>query len=275
MSMPPASRTGRVILVTGSSSGIGRACCDRLAAAGDNRVYGASRTPVSAASWTHLVMDVTSEASVAQGVSRIVQQDGRIDAVIHCAGNSYAGPVEDTRIEEAQKQFDTNYFGAVRIMRAVLPPMRRQGHGHIIVVGSIGGLIGLPFLAHYSASKFALDGLVEALRAEVEDFGIQATVLHPGDFNTALGANRVASVDTREGTPYFQRFRKFVAFYDAAEHQGGAPDNVARKIEALLARRRLPVRSIVGSPLEIAGVWAKALLPSRGFEFIFRKAHSP
>ena len=266
---------GRVILVTGSSSGLGKACCDRLARNGTNRVYGGSRTLKAGEGWAHVAMDVTDDASVAAAVAAIVDKEGRLDSVVHCAGNSLAGPVEDTRIDEAKHQFDTNFFGAVRVVRAVLPVMRRQGRGQIIMIGSVGGLIGLPFLAHYSASKFALDGLVEALRTEVEPLGIQATVVHPGDFNTALGANRMHCADTKPGTAYYERFRKIVAFYDAAEHNGGSPDLVARKVERLLAKRRLPVRVVVGSPLEIAGVWAKSLLPGRSFEFVFRKAHSP
>lgn len=269
--MPP----GRVVLVTGSSSGLGKACCDRLARDQANRVYGASRTPTAGEGWTHVAMDVTDDASVAAAVATVVEKEGRLDGIVHCAGNSLAGPIEDTRIDEVKHQFDTNYFGAVRLVRAALPVMRKQGRGHIIMIGSIGGLIGLPFLAHYSASKFALDGLVEALRTEVEPLGIQATVVHPGDFNTALGSNRMHCADTKPGTAYYERFRKIVAFYDAAEHNGGSPDQVARKVELLLSKRQLPVRVVVGSTLEIAGVWAKSLLPGRSFEFIFRKAHSP
>lgn len=269
------TRQRRVVLVTGSSSGIGKACCDRLARGGVNRVYGASRRTAAGKDWTHVPMDVTDDATVAAAVAAIVEKEGRIDSVVHCAGNSLAGPIEDTHIEEAKHQFDTNYFGAVRLVRAVLPGMRRQGSGQIIMIGSIGGLIGLPFLAHYSASKFALDGLVEALRTEVEPIGIQATVVHPGDFNTALGSSRMHCAETKPGTAYYERFRKIVAFYDAAEHNGGSPDHVARKVEQLLAKRQLPARVVVGSPLEVAGVWAKALLPSRSFEFIFRKAHGP
>lgn len=275
MTASHVSPPGRVILVTGSSSGLGKACCDRLAQASGNRVYGASRTFTATQPWKHIPMDVTDDASVAAGVAEVIRQDGRIDAVVHCAGSSLAGPIEDTRIDEAQRQFDTNYFGAVRIIRTVLPGMRQRGQGQIIMVGSIGGMIGLPFLAHYSATKFALDGLVEALRTEVEPLGVQATIVHPGDFHTSLGANRLHCTDTKSGTTYFERFTRSVAFYDAAEKAGGSADDVARKVESLLDRRRLPARLVVGSPLEIAGVWAKALMPSRCFEYIFRKAYSP
>lgn len=270
-----SGQTHRVILVTGSSSGIGKACCERLAKNPRNRVYGASRSGASGHAWTFLRMDVTDEASVAAVVSDILAREGRIDAIVHSAGNSLTGPIEDTSIAEAQRQFDTNYFGTVRMLRAILPVMRRQNGGQIYLIGSIGGLIGLPYLGHYSASKFALDGLVEALRGEIEPFGIEATIIHPGDLNTSFGGNRIRASGTDESSPHFARFNRYAAFYDEVEHKGGPPDLVARKVERLLARRRLPVRVLVGSALEVAAVWGKALMHARSFEFIFRKAHSP
>jgi NAD(P)-dependent dehydrogenase (short-subunit alcohol dehydrogenase family) len=269
------SPRNQVVLVTGSSSGIGKACCERLAGWAGAKVYGASRKGTASDRWTYLRMNVTDDASVADGVAEVVRREGRLDAIVHCAGSSLAGPIEDTTIDEAQAQLDINFFGAVRMLRAALPVMRQQSSGKIVLIGSIGGLIGLPFLAHYSASKFALDGLVEALRAEILPFGVQACVVHPGDFNTELGTNRISCAGTQASSPYFERFQKAVAFYLAAERNGGEPDVVARRVESLLARRRLPARAVVGNPLEVAGVWAKALLPSRGFEYVFRKAHSP
>jgi NAD(P)-dependent dehydrogenase (short-subunit alcohol dehydrogenase family) len=265
----------RVVLVTGASSGLGQACCDRLSQAAGTRVFGASRSTVTAESWTHIPMDVTDDASVAAGIAEILRREGRLDAVVHCAGVSLAGSIEDTTAEEAARQFDTNYFGTIRVIRAALPQMRRQGSGKIIVMGSIAGLIGLPFLGHYSASKFALDGLIEALRTEIAPFGIEATVVHPGDFRTAFGANRVLCGGQGEASAYFARCRDTVKFYDAAEQTGGSPDAVARKVERLIGMRRLPVRVIVGAPLEIGGTFAKRVLPARWFEFVFRKAHSP
>ena len=133
----------------------------------------------------------------------------RLDALVACAGMGLAGSLEDTDDDEARRQFDTNFFGTTRTIRAVLPVMRKQSSGKILVIGSIGGLIGLPFVAYYSASKFALDGLVEALRGEVAPFGIQATIVHPGDINTAFGANRVlaAMSVTRRPTRLASRIR--------------------------------------------------------------------
>jgi len=267
-----ASRLPDVVLVTGSSSGIGRACCDRLAGGG-RRVYGASRTPGDAARWTYVAMDVTDDASVARAVDEVVRREGRIDALVHCAGISIAGSFEDTTVEEANRQFDTNFFGAVRVVRAVLPVMRRQGAGKLIVVGSIGGLMGLPYIGYYSASKFALDGLVQALRMEIRPFGIEATVVHPGDFNTAISANQILCANANSDSAYFAACQRTIDIYDTNVRQARSADVVARRIERLVSRRRLPVRSVLGTPTEVLGVWLKSVLPSRSFEYLFRKSY--
>jgi len=183
--------------------------------------------------------------------------------------------LEETSVEEAEAHFATIFFGTVRVLRAVLPVMRRQARGRIIVIGSIGGLIGLPFLGHYSAGKFALDGLIEALRTEVQPFGIEATIVHPGNFDTALRVNRTLSRDTNTASPYFAAFERTLSFYQGKESKARGPHEMARKIDALLSRRRLPVRYVIGTPLEMLGVWAKAFLPSRTFEFLVRRAYGP
>lgn len=265
----------KVALVTGSSSGVGRACCDRLAAQGGWRVYGGSRTAIAGEGWSYLGMDVTDDASVARAVEELLAREGRIDALVHCAGVSLVGSIEDTTVEEARRHLDINYFGSVRVIRAVLPTMRQQASGRIIVIGSIGGLIGLPYQAHYSAGKFALDGLVEALRTEVRPFGIEASVLHPGDLNTAIGVNRVISENANDSSAYDAAFRSAVAFYAASEKKGPAPDVVARAVERMLHRRRLPVRTVVGTALELMGVWSKTVLPARSFEYLMRQAYGP
>lgn len=266
-----ASRLPDVVLVTGCSSGIGKACCDRLA--NGRRVYGASRTPCVSERWTHLAMDVRDDASVQRAVDEIVRREGRIDALVHCAGNSLAGSVEDTTVDEAKSQFETNFWGTVRVVRAVLPIMRGQRAGKIIVAGSIGGLIGLPYIPYYSASKFALDGFVETLRSEISPFGIEATVLHPGDFNTAISANQIVCRNAGADSAYFTPCHRTIEIYDTGVRVGRPPDVVARKIERLLSRRRLPVRCLIGSPVEVAGVWLKALLPSRSFEYLLRRSY--
>jgi NAD(P)-dependent dehydrogenase (short-subunit alcohol dehydrogenase family) len=261
-----------VLLVTGSSSGIGRACCDRLAQR-HFAVYGCSRRVCEPDRWSHLQADVTDDHSLAAAIDRVLAQEGRIDALVHCAGTSLAGALEDVTIEEAKGQFETNFFGTVRAIRAVLAAMRRQRSGKIIVIGSIGGLIGLPYIAHYTATKFAIDGLVQALRAEIMPFGIEATVVHPGDTNTAISDNQVHARGADAGSPYHVPFRRTIEFYDRLVRQARPPDAVARVIERLLARRRLAPRYVIGSPTEVMAVRLKSYLPPRSFEYIFRRAY--
>jgi NAD(P)-dependent dehydrogenase (short-subunit alcohol dehydrogenase family) len=263
-----------VVLVTGCSSGIGGMVCDRLARRGTS-VYGASRSLCAPEQWTYLRLDVTDATSVSGVVEEVLRREGRIDALVNCAGVGLAGALEDTADDEAMRHFDTNFFGTTRMLRAVLPAMRRQARGRIIVIGSIGGLIGLPYVAYYSAAKFALDGLVEALRNEVAPFGVQATIVHPGDLDTAFTANRVVARQSRSASAYGDAFRNTLAFYAAQEKNAPKSDAVARLIERLLRRRVLPGRVVVGSPLERLGVLAKSVLPGRSFQYLFRKAYGP
>ena len=241
-----------VVLVTGCSSGIGKAICDELAASGTT-VFGGSRTSRASSQWTHLPLDVTDQSSVDAAVADVLRRELRLDALVACAGVGLAGSLEDTEDDEAKRHFETNFFGTARMIRAVLPAMRKQSFGKVVVIGSIGGIIGLPFVPYYSASKFALDGLVEALRGEVAPFGIQATIVHPGDLNTSFGANRTFSRNTGATSAYNGRFQDTLRFYAAQETNAASPQALARKVEKLLSKRSLPARVIVGTPLESSG----------------------
>src|SRR5262249_6709256 len=227
-----------VVLVTGCSSGIGRAICDQLAA-GRTTVYGGSRTPCTSSNWTHLPLDVTEQSSVDAAVADVLRREQRLDGLVACAGVGLAGSLEDTEDDEAKRHFETNFFGTARMIRAVLPAMRKQASGNIVVIGSIGGLMGLCVVACYCSSKFALDGLVEALRGAVAPFGIQATIVHPGDLNTAFGANRTFGRNVGTTSAYRDRFQATVQFYAAQENNAASPHALARKVEKLLSKRSL------------------------------------
>ena len=181
----------RVVLVTGASSGIGLACATHLAGRG-YRVYGTSRRPGAgqAGSLAMLAADVTDDGSVEQAVATVLDREGRLDIVVNNAGMGIAGPVENTSIEQAKWQLEVNFFGAFRVCRAALPAMRKQGSGYIVNIGSIGGLIAIPYQAMYSASKFALEGMSEALRMEVRPFGVRVVIIEPGDHKTGITQNR-------------------------------------------------------------------------------------
>ena len=216
-----------------------------------------------------------SEAQWMQLSQRCCGASRRLDGLVACAGVGLAGSLEDTEDDEAKRNFDTNFFGTARMIRAVLPTMRKQSCGKVVVIGSIGGLIGLPFVPYYSASKFALDGLIEALRGEVAPFGIQVTIVHPGDLNTTFGANRILSRNVGTTSAYQGRFQDTLQFYAAQESNAASPQTLARKVEKLLSKRSLPARVIVGTPLEKLGVSGKRYLPARSFEYLLRKAYAP
>ena len=186
----------RVAIVTGASAGIGKACAEQLAAAGWT-VTGASRRGTAGSGWTGLVMDVDDDQAVLAGVGSVIEREGRIDALVAAAGWGIAGAAESTTIAEAKAQLETNFWGCVRAVQAVLPQMRAQRGGRIVLISSIGGVIGVPFQAYYSASKFALEGFAEAVAYEVAPFGVHITLVQPGNIATDFTASRTAGQGRR------------------------------------------------------------------------------
>jgi NAD(P)-dependent dehydrogenase (short-subunit alcohol dehydrogenase family) len=219
-----------------------------------------------------MVMDVDDDDSVRTGVETVVAERGRLAAVVACAGWGLAGAVEQTPIDQAKRQLETNFWGAVRVVQAVLPVMRRQGGGRVVLVSSIGGIVALPFQAFYSASKFALEGYGEALAYEVAPFGIEVTLLEPGNVRTEFTQNRLDVVppeppegqDSRD--PYADMVAKSVGLMERDEQNGVPPADVATAIARVLDSRRPRRRVSVGKPDERVGIIAKRLLPSRIFE---------
>ena len=167
-----------VILVTGASTGLGRAIADLLHESGW-QVIGSSRHEITGVDWQWVRMDVDDDSSVAEAVGSTVEQHGRLDAVVHCAGWGLAGAAEQTPIADAKAQLETNFWGAVRVANVVVPIFRQRGGGRLIFMSSIGGLIALPFQSFYSASKFALEGYAEALAYEVAPFDVKVTLVEP------------------------------------------------------------------------------------------------
>ncbi len=253
----------RTVLVTGASSGIGYACAQLLATRG-HTVVGASRRRVDGVAWRPLVMDVDDDGSVAAGVAEVVREHGGLDAVVACAGWGLAGSVEQTPITDARAQLETLFFGTVRVVTAALPALRER-RGRVVLMSSIGGLIGLPFQAYYSAGKFALEGWAEALAWEVAPLGVRVTLVEPGNFHTEFTeGRRVVAVDGDD--PYAEARRKAIAQMEHDEVNGKDPARVAAVVEKVLSARRPPRRVTVGPVMERLGPFAKRLLPYRGFE---------
>jgi NAD(P)-dependent dehydrogenase (short-subunit alcohol dehydrogenase family) len=253
----------KVVLVTGASSGIGRACAVHLAAQG-YEVVGASRRTTPDESWTSVVMDVDDDASVTDTVAQVVRDHGGIDAVVTCAGWGLAGSVEATPVADARAQLDTNFFGTVRVVSSALASLRERT-GRIVLMSSIGGVIGLPFQAYYSASKFALEGWAEALAWELKPHGVHVSLVEPGNFHTGFtGARR--TIPTTPDDPYAAAAAKAIATMERDEANGADPARVAAVVAKVLASSRPPRRLSVGPAGERVGIIAKRLLPNRLFE---------
>ena len=263
----------KVVLVAGASSGLGKAIADVLAGNG-HRVYGTSGIP-GAALENGVVMvplDVTTDVSTATCVDDLVGAEGRIDVLVNVAGYGLAGSVEDTTIEEARHQLDTNFFGVARMTREVLPTMRSQGRGRIITIGSIAGFVGLPYQAYYSSSKFAVEGFNEALRLELLGSGIDCCTVDPGDFKTGFTAARVFA-KASQSSLHAERMARVVGAYERDETNGADPYLVADLVARLVDRPRLHVRYVVGRPTQRAAAGLKKVLPATAFEQIMTKVY--
>jgi len=255
----------KVALITGASAGIGLATADRLATGGWT-VIGASRRARPSDLWTAAAIDVDQDQSVRDAVASVVATHGRLDAVVAGAGWGLAGPVEQTPIDEAKHQLETNFFGAVRLVHEALPVMRKQQRGRIVLISSIGGAVAIPFQAFYSASKFAMEGYGEALAYEVAPFGISVTLVEPGNVRTEFTAQRRTVGDQGGAGPYAVASKKALDLMERDEANGVDPDRVAAVIERILVDHRPPRRVSVGKMDERIGIMAKRLLPFSIFE---------
>ena len=181
----------KVVLITGASSGIGKAIATFLSAKG-YIVYGTSRNPKNEKEFSFklIALDVLKLDTINTAVNYIFEKEGRLDVLVNNAGMGITGPVEETPTDEMRAVFNTNLFGAIDVMKAVLPQMRKQNAGTIINVTSIAGYMGLPFRGLYSATKGALEIVTEAVRMEVKNFGIDIVNVAPGDFATNIAAGR-------------------------------------------------------------------------------------
>jgi NAD(P)-dependent dehydrogenase (short-subunit alcohol dehydrogenase family) len=236
----------RVVLITGASSGVGQFTA-RLFAQRGHEVFGTSRNPASADSLADLEMlslDVRSDDSVRACVETVVNRRGRLDVLINNAGYELAGALEELSLDEARAQFETNFFGVVRMVNAVLPLMRRQKRGCIVNVSSLAGLSAIPFLGIYSASKFALEGYTEALRHEVKPFNIHVSLTEAGFLRTPMMHNRqLGSHRITEYDPWRQRALSAIR---ASEEKSPGPEVVADTLLEIISSSAPRLRYVIG-----------------------------
>jgi short-subunit dehydrogenase len=263
------STKSKVILITGASSGIGKITAEYL---GDNGliVYGSSRFPGSyptPSNFTMLQMDVTENNTITDTIEYIIKTEGQIDVLINNAGMGIAGNLEYTSIDKAKTQFETNFFGPLRLIRNVLPIMRKQDSGMIINISSIGGLIGLPYQNMYSATKFAIEGLTEALYKELYTTNIKVVLVEPGDFNTDFTARR----DIEKKSTESEKFNKVINIIEHDENNGQDPIMIAKRILKIINNPKPKLRYTVGALDQKLAVFLKRILPNKLFDLIIMK----
>lgn len=270
--------SSRTALITGASSGIGESAALRLQSLGFT-VYGAARrvdrmSGLAAAGVRTLSMDVTDDLSMQAGVDRIMSETGRIDILVNNAGYGSYGAIEEVDIAEARRQFEVNVFGAARLTQLVLPGMRERRSGTIVNISSMGGKIYTPLGGWYHATKFALEGLSDCLRLEVEPLGIDVVVIEPGSIATEWGAIAADSVaETSGGGPYAAQAAGVARLLrsEGSTTRSSPPSVVADAIARAATARRPRTRYVVGfaaRPL----IATRALLPDRLFDALIRRA---
>jgi NAD(P)-dependent dehydrogenase (short-subunit alcohol dehydrogenase family) len=261
--------SNRVALITGASSGVGQATAELLAAHGFT-VFGTSRSPnQNTRAYTLLPLDVRSDASVEAAVQSVLEQAGRIDVLVNSAGYAQAGAIEENSVADVQAQLDTNLFGVLRMLRAVLPVMRQQGSGRIINMSSLLGQIAPPYFGIYATSKFALEGLTEALREEVRPFGVEVALIEPAFIKTPF-ASQGPTAPLAAYTAANQAAGQAVS---AGIQRGMEPGAVARVIlRAATTRPRR--RYLVGQDAKVL-MLLKRLLPEVLLERVQRQIFQP
>jgi NAD(P)-dependent dehydrogenase (short-subunit alcohol dehydrogenase family) len=276
-----ADTVSKAVLVTGCSSGIGRATAERLAKAGWN-VHASARRPetiedLADAGCKILALDVTDEQSMRDAVDAVEREEGAVGVLINNAGYSQSGAVESVSMEQVRRQFETNVFGLVRLSQLVLPGMRRQGWGRIVNLSSMGGKLTFPGGGIYHASKHAVEAIGDALRFEVRGFGIRVITIEPGLIRTSFGDTAVGSIGAAaaSGGPY-DEFNTAVATATASAYDkgplarlGAGPEAVARTIEKAISARRPRARYRVTASARML-MSQRRLMPDRAWDAFLR-----
>lgn len=260
-----------VVLITGASSGIGKSIGEYLSKF-NYKVYGTSRHPKhEELNGIHfLQLDVTQLESVKTAVNTLISREGKIDVLINNAGAGITGPMEEIPEAEQKKIFETNYFGPLRVINAVLPHMRSRQSGFIINITSIAGHMGLPFRGFYSATKGALELTTEAYRMELKAFGIKMTNVAPGDFATNIAAGRYHA-PILENSPYKDVYEKSLKLMDEHVDHGKDPDLMARSIYGIMQKSNPKIHYKVGDFTQKISVFLKHILPDKVFEKLLLK----
>jgi NAD(P)-dependent dehydrogenase (short-subunit alcohol dehydrogenase family) len=266
----------KVALVTGASSGIGEATARKLLAEGYRVYAGARRVErmqgLKQAGAVPLALDVTEEASMSAAIDTIRNEAGRLDALVNNAGYGSYGALEDVPMEEARRQFEVNVFGLARLTQLALPMMRAQQSGTIVNITSVGGKMHEPLGSWYHATKFAVEGLSDCLRMELEPFGIHVVVVEPGAIKTEWGGiAREGMLHHSGGTAYAAQAHAHARMFEGADKSSMAspPEVVADTIAAALRARRPRTRYATGGGAKMI-LALRRFSSDRGFDWLMR-----
>lgn len=277
--MPTPSAPSKAVLITGCSSGIGRATAARLAAGGWT-VYATARKPETLADLQRsgcrtLALDVTDEVSMRAAVEAVEAAEGAVGVLVNNAGYSQSGAVESVPLDRVRAEFETNVFGLVRLCQLVLPKMREQRWGRIVNLSSMGGKLTFPGGGVYHASKYAVEALSDALRFELRGFGVDVVVIEPGLIRTSFSATAVREMGDEPPGPYAE-FNRAVAEATERAYEsgplarlGGGPEAVAETIAKALAAERPRARYPVTASARLL-MAQRAAMPDRAWDAMLR-----
>lgn len=256
----------KVVLITGGSSGIGKSVGEYLQEKGFT-VFGTSRNPKNYpnSKFPIVALDVTKKETIASCVAEVVEKAARIDVLVNNAGAGITGPIEEISDEEIKRNFETNFFGPINVIKAVLPTMRNQNSGMIINVTSIAGYMGLPYRGVYSASKGALEIITESFRMELKDFNIEMTNVAPGDFATNIAAGRYHA-PVLEDSPYKEKYGFSLKTMDEHVDEGNDPKQMAEAIYKIIETKSPKIHYKVGAFMQKFSIVLKRVLPDKVYE---------
>lgn len=256
----------QVVLITGGSSGIGKSIGTFLNEKG-YKVYGTSRNPQNYpdSAFPILALDVKDGETINATVQQIIVKEGRLDVVINNAGAGITGPIEEIPDAEIKNNFETNFFGPLNVIKAVLPQMRKQNSGLIINITSIAGYMGLPYRGVYSASKGALELITEAYRMELKDFNIKMTNVAPGDFATNIAAGRYHA-PLLDDSPYHKTYKSTLDLMNAHVDHGSNPNMMAEAVYKIMKTDNPKVHYKVGAFMQKFSIVLKRILPDTVYE---------
>ena len=256
----------KVVLITGGSSGIGKSIGEFLADKGYT-VYGTSRFPenYTDSKFPLLKLDVTKTTSINDCVSELISKTGQIDVLVNNAGVGITGPLEEIPMKEMKHNFETNLFGPINMINAVLPSMRARQSGQILNITSIAGYMGLPFRGVYSASKGALELITESYRMELKTFNITMSTIAPGDFATNIAAGRYHA-PLLEESPYKIPYGTTLNLMDSHVDSGKNPLLMAQVIHKIITSKTPRIHYKVGAFLQKFSIVLKRILPDLWYE---------